>query len=86
MITNLSGGPSGKKKKLERPDVNIVTLEWIDEHRQRYNISDYELSLQTGQQSSYLGQIRLGKMNFSRAAKAAVWQFFYRLKREQSIE
>ena len=69
-------GSGNEKKRLARPQLDIVTLAWIDQQETHYRISDYELSLQVGQVRNYLYQIRSGKMRMSKGVKAAVWHFF----------
>lgn len=72
-------GLVNEKRRLVRPQLDVVTLAWIDQQETRYGISDYELSLQVGQVRNYLYQIRSGKMRMSRGVKAAAWHFFMSL-------
>jgi hypothetical protein len=73
-------GLGNEKRRLARPQLDAVTLAWIDQQEIYYGISDYELSLQVGQVRNYLYQIRSGKMRMSRGVKAAAWHFFESLK------
>lgn len=68
-----------KAHKLPRPDPEVISLEWIDEQQKIHRITDYELSLQVGQQRSYLNKVRSGGIGISKGIKAAIWHYFQRL-------
>ena len=69
-----------KSTKKLRPNLEMVTLEWIDEQRRKHGTTDYELSLQLGQQRSYMGKVRANGIKITKGLKAAIWHYFHWLE------
>jgi len=66
--------------KKERPQIDLITIEWIDGFKEKYTLSDSELSLQLAQDRSYIYHVRVGKMKMNKAVKAALWYYDKSLK------
>jgi len=66
--------------KKERPPIEEIDIAWIDEMQKEFQISDYELSLQCGQDRSYMGKVRGSGTSISKGIKSAIWHYFKKLE------
>lgn len=68
-------------RDLKRPKIDEVTPEWVKEHLALHNLTARELGHQIGQKDdAYLSGWFGGSRQIGGTTKAAIWQFFERLK------
>lgn len=65
-----------KLKKIDPPNLNVVDLDWITKKINDNNLTDYHVSLMIGQTRNYIGQVRCGSRNMSKAVKSSLYYFF----------
>lgn len=67
--------------KYQHPDISQITPDWVKSKLDHYDLTARELGRQIGTtDDAYLSSWFSGARNIGKTTKAAIWQFFERIK------